>query len=149
MLNTGWVSWIRNFQGRTRQGGGLTASIESKIGPAIVEIGLLVAYPDGLDNTHLAGCRPEVLKLGCQLDRAAEVDTREVATKALMLAKAKGQGGVGLARGVELERICHLGWVACGLALQAVSPLNRKREKRKEKAGGRELTNNMTTKFPG
>jgi len=104
----------------------LTASIKSKIRPAIIEIGLLGPNPYGLDLAHLARSGAQVLEIGHELDQAADEGGCEFLGEALVLAVAECADCLGFARGVEFCRISHLRGIACCLPLCNVTVLVRK-----------------------
>lgn len=81
-----------------------TASIKTKITPAIVQVSLLGTHADGLDQTHLARCGTEVLEAGHELDQPVEEGHGGITSEAGVLAEAEGTDGVGVlgAVGVEL-----------------------------------------------
>jgi hypothetical protein len=67
----------------------LTASIKSKVRPAIVEIGLLGANANCLDQSHLARCRSKFFEIGNEFDQAGNESESDVLGDTLVLTVAK------------------------------------------------------------
>jgi hypothetical protein len=97
--------------------GKLTVGIKAEVRPAVVKVGLLCTYADGLDLAHGTGRRTEFLEVGYELDETHDESERDFPGEAFVLAVAEG-GNVGfLALGVELVCVRGLLGVAASLAL--------------------------------
>lgn len=96
----------------------LTASIKTKVRPAVVQIGLFAANLNGLDDAHLARCRAQLLEISGELDESHNKCCGNVLGQALVLAVAEGRNLLGLAIRVELFGVGNLPWVSSSAALE-------------------------------
>ena len=67
----------------------LTASIESKVRPTVVEISLLSTNTDGLDCSHLTRRGSKFLEISNKLDKTGNKGKGEVLGKTLVLTIAE------------------------------------------------------------
>lgn len=67
----------------------LTAGIESKVGPTVVEISLLGTNTDGLDRSHLTRRGSKFLEVSDKLNKTGNKGEGEVLGKTLVLAIAE------------------------------------------------------------
>lgn len=72
----------------------LTTSIETQIRPTIIQIGLLGADTNGLDETHLAGRRSEILQTRGELDQPVDEGHGGIPPDAVVLAEGEGRDDV-------------------------------------------------------